>query len=75
MLGAAFLGWFASGAMGPGTLQTSGVEWHVFAVMTGAITAGGLFLAELAEAGMRFIGIGLVAATPSKPRPNVNGDA
>jgi hypothetical protein len=67
-MSAAILGWFTSGALGPGTLQTAGTEWRAFAVVSAALAAGGLVLAELVEAGMRFIGIGVVATARPSPR-------
>jgi hypothetical protein len=60
---AGVLGWFSSGALGPGSLAQAGVHWPTFAVMTAAITAAGLVLAELVEAVLRLIGIGIVATS------------
>lgn len=66
---AASLGWFTSGAMGPGSLEHSGVDWLPFAAVTAALTAAGLVAAELIEAGLRLVGIGLVAKSGPVARP------
>lgn len=64
----AVLGSLAEGAVGPGTLATSGVDWGPFAGLAAALAAAGLLAAGLVEAGGRFIGVGSVTA-PSSAKP------
>lgn len=60
----AVLGSLAEGAIGPGTLAASGVEWGPFVGLSVAFAAAGLALAELVEAGLRMLGIGAAAHKP-----------